>query len=187
MCRGALGWDRCDSRPVTRYSPPCVWWPRELCSPISAPSPQAAATQNHRMTQGSARGPDPQLLSIPPLQPQCPGLRASEHLGWTCCWPLWTRVGGRPHSGGRCVPVSWPASLIWRTQASWALSPRTLGLKGSGRPSHGPAFPFRTVSAQRCLLSCDVSSSISRPCFSWCLSCWLQLPRGAGYHPGLET
>lgn len=40
---------------------------------------------------------------------------------------------------------------------------------------------------QRCLFSCDVSSLISRPCFSWCLSCRLQLPRGAGYHPGLKT
>lgn len=41
-----------------------------------------------------------------------------------------------------------------------------------------PASSFRTVLMQRCLFSCDVSPSVSRPCFSWCLSCWLQPPRG---------
>lgn len=85
-----------------------------------------------------------------------------------------SRPGASPHpprgpdwgGGGAGHPGSGPAAL-------------RLSLPPLGRC---PAPPSRTV-LRRCLFSCDVSSWASRPCFSWCLSCWLRPPRGAGYHP----
>lgn len=121
---------------------------------------------------------------LPPLPGH--GTQASE--------PMSIRAGAFTASvdaGRRSLALRWlrflaprPGGLIWGGRPA-GLCPHGHCVRealGLSRPPLGrcPAFSFRTVLMQRCLFSCDVSSLVSRPCFSWCLSCRLQLPRGAG-------